>query len=113
MKNIFTYIGIVLFLLNSFVGLIFSKYNFYNWLTNDIIIIINTFLLSLLANSKQKDGFKISLSFILPVIGAIQFIIGSIMQNKTQDNILLITIVFLFSIQFSLLLLGKIFTKYS
>jgi hypothetical protein len=113
MKNIFTYIGIILLILNSFVGLIFSKYAIYNWLSNNVIIIVNTIILSLLSNSKYKDGFKISLSFLLPVIGAVQFIIGAIMQNKIQDNMLLITIFVLFSIQFFLLLIGKIFSKYA
>jgi hypothetical protein len=112
MKNIFAYIGLILILLNSLIGLIISSYSTFNWLTNDIILLINTILLSLIANSKQKDGFKISFSFILPIIGLIQLILGMKMVNHLEDNYKLIFIICLFIIQLLFVLFGKIFSKY-
>lgn len=112
MKNIFTYIGLILILLNSSIGLISSSYSSFNWVVNDIIIALNTIILSLIANSKQKDGFKISLSFLIPVICLIQLILGMIMQGQFKDNYKLIFIICLFIIQLLFVLLGKVFSKY-
>jgi hypothetical protein len=112
MKNIFTYIGLILILLNSLIGLISSSYSTFNWVTNDVIILLNTVLLSLIANSKQKDGFKISFSFILPIIGLVQLILGTMIENKLEDNYKLIFIICLFVVQLLFVLLGKVFSKY-
>lgn len=112
MKSIFTYIGIILILLNSLIGIISSSYITFNWLTNDVIILLNTVLLSLVANSKQKDGFKISFSFLLPILGLGQFILGTLMENQLEDNYKLIFIICLFIVQLLFMLLGKVFSKY-
>jgi ABC-type lipoprotein release transport system permease subunit len=112
MRNIFTYIGLILILLNSLIGLISSSYSTFNWVTNDVILLLNTVLISLVANSKQKDGFKISFSFLLPVIGLVQLILGSMMMNQFEDNHKLIFIICLFMIQLFFVLLGKVFSKY-
>ena len=112
MKNIFTYIGLILILLNSSIGLISASYSSFNWVANDIIILLNTILLSLIANSKQKDGFKISFSFLLPSLGLVQLILGTMMANQLEDNYKLIFILCLFMVQLLFVLYGKVFSKY-
>ncbi len=113
MKHIFIYIGLLLLILNSIFGLISSTYKPLNWISNDIIIICNTLLLGFLANSKLKDGFKISMSFILPIIGLIQLIFGLFLNEHSLNSLSLISIIGLFGIQIFFLLIGKVFSKYA
>ena len=70
-------------------------------------------LLYVLANSKQKDGFKISFSFLITVISAIQFVLGIVMNYTFENNFSLILIVILFFIQLVVLLLGNLFSKHA
>jgi len=113
MKHIFIYVGLLLLILNSIFGLISSTYKPLNWISNDIIIICNTLLLGFLANSKLKDGFKISMSFILPIIGLIQLIFGLFLNEHSLNSLSLISIIGLFGIQIFFLLIGKVFSKYA
>jgi|688.fasta_scaffold555060_2 hypothetical protein len=112
MRNVFIYIGLILILLNSLIGLISSSYSTFNWVTNDVILLLNTVLLSLVASSKQKDGFKISFSFLLTAIGLVQLILGTMMMNEFEDNYKLIFIICLFVVQLLFVLLGKVVSKY-
>jgi hypothetical protein len=111
MKSFFVYVGIVLILLNTLIGLILPIYSNFNMLTGDVIIIINMLLLYVLANSKQKDGFKISFSFFITLIAAIQFILALIMNDTFQNNFSLILILILFFTQLVSISLGKLFSK--
>lgn len=113
MKNIYSYIGLLGIILNSFIGIILSSYLSFNWVANDIIILVNMILIMILSHSKFKDGFKISFSFILPFIGVVQFITGFFLDNKVEDNFLLILIVGMFIIQLFFMIIGAIVSKYA
>ncbi len=82
-------------------------------LSCDLIIFINTFLLFVLLNSKQKDGFKISFSFLITLIAATQFIFGLIMSNTFENNFSIILITILFFMQVVLLSLGNLFSRHA
>lgn len=105
MKNIYIIIGSVAVLVNSLIGIIFTKYQTFNWLTSDAIIIINALLLHILSHSKISDGFKVALSFIFPVLGLISFFISVTLEDKLENNISLIGILILLSLQIILLII--------
>jgi hypothetical protein len=109
MKKIYLAIGLILVVLNTIIGLIFSGYS--TFISSDIVIIINTLLLSAIANSKISDGFKVSFSFIFPLLGFVSFILACIMDNKLNDNILLTGVLIISTIQITLLIFTSLLKK--
>lgn len=105
MKNIYIIIGFITVLINSLTGLIFKNYETLNWLTADVVIILNVILLQILYYSKISDGYKIALNFIFPVLGFVSFILSIKLENKLENNILLVSMIILLSIQTILLII--------
>ena len=99
MKNIYILFCLVFVILNSIIGLIFSFYPFVNWLTANFVITINVVLLNQLVKSKINDAFKVSLSFIFPVMGVITFILSLFMPEKIEDNLMFATMLIIFTFQ--------------
>tara|TARA_B100001250_G_C19666586_1_gene729534 strand:+ start:534 stop:878 length:345 start_codon:yes stop_codon:yes gene_type:complete len=99
MKNIYILFCLVFVVLNSIIGLIFSFYPLVNWLTANFVIIINAVLLNQLVNSNINDAFKVSLSFIFPVMGVITFILSLFMPEKIEDNLMFATMLIIFTFQ--------------
>ena len=98
--------------MNTMIGLVSSHYQTFNWVMNDVIILLNTLIITSLSTSKQKDGFKISLNILLPIVGIVQFILILFAENYFVDNNLLIVVLSLFMIQALFILFGKVFSKF-
>ena len=111
MKNLYLIFGLVLLVLNTIIGLIFTGYSIFNFISSDIIILINTLLIFIISNSKISDGFKVSFSFIFPLLGFVSFILACIMDNKLNDNISLTGVIIIFSIQISILIFTSFLKK--
>lgn len=109
MKNIYIIIGAIAVLINSSIGLIFTSYQTFNWLTSDVIIIINAVLLHFLSHSKISDGFKVALTFIFPILGLISFLFSLRLEDKLENNISLAGILILLSLQIILLIITNSF----
>lgn len=92
-------------MINSLIGIIFKNYETFNWLTADAVIILNVLLLQILYYSKISDGFKIALNFIFPVLGFVSFILSIKLEKKLENNILLVGMLILLSIQTILLII--------
>ena len=107
MKKMYIIIGFIAILVNSLIGIIFIPYQSFNWLTADVIIIINMFLLRWVYQSKISDGFKVSLAFILPLLGLIAFLMSLTLEIKFENNISLAGILVLLAIQLALLTITK------
>lgn len=107
MKKIYIYIGLLLIILNSIIGKMFTDYKSFNWLLGNLIIITNIIFLQIIYNSKISDGFKISLNFIIPFIGIVTFILCLISKNKLENNIIFSGIIILLSLQTILLLISN------
>ena len=106
MKNIYILFCLVFVILNSIIGLIFSFYPSVNWLTANIVIIINTALLNQLVKSNINDAFKVSLSFIFPVMGLITFILSLFMPEKIEDNLMFASMLIIFTFQLVLYIIA-------
>jgi hypothetical protein len=100
-------------LLNSFIGLIVSGYDIFNWLFNDAIIFINMTLLVYLTISNIKEGFKFGLSFVFIPLFILQFIFGVFLENSFIDNWFLIAISISVFCQFGLLFIARSLSKYA
>lgn len=105
MKNIFLIIGLIIIIVNSIIGLIFNSYTTFKWMSSDVIILINTFFLYYISKSKIHDGFKVSLTFILPILGLISYFLSFLLENTIENNLILSILIFIISIQFLLIVI--------
>ena len=106
MNKTILWIGGVFALLNLLIGLIVSAYGGVNIAVTTVIILLTTIiLLGVNGSMGLKDGFKISLDFIIPVIGLIEYFFALFMPNRFIDNWCLIVILILLAFE-SLILIG-------
>ena len=109
MKNLNLIIGLILILINSIFGWLFTFYPLLNCVISNFVIIINTILLLILGRSNINDGFKISLSFIYPFIGFVTFILSIGVNSELHNNNKLALIIILVAIQTLILFVVKNF----
>lgn len=96
MKKSIILAGVVLVLVNLLMGLIISTYDCFNLAVSTIVILF-TVIVHLAINSRLglKDGYKVSMNIIIPIIGVVQYLIALFMPNHFNDNWGLITIILL------------------
>ena len=111
MSNIYLIIGTLIIIVNSIIGLIFNSYTTFNLLSSDLVILINTFFLYYISNSKIHDGFKVALSFILPSLGLLSYILSLKLENTIENNLILVFLISIISIQFILLVITNYLKK--
>lgn len=98
MKKTILILGGLALVVNILLGLLLSKYDYFNMGANCGVIALNTALLFCLYQFNMRDVFRISLSFIFAIVGLIELILGCFMQQHLQDNACLIAIlIFLFA----------------
>ena len=107
MSKIIIYLGSLLVVVNTIIGLLISNYLSFNWLSIDVILIINTFLLSKLSNDNISNGYKISLSFVYPFLCFVSLVLAFFSPDKFKDNYYVIGFIFLILIEVSLYLIAK------
>ena len=106
MNKTILWIGCVFALLNLLIGLIVSAYGGVNIAVTTVIIILTiVILLGVNGSLGLKDGFKVSLNFIIPVIGLIEYFFALFMPNRFTDNWCLIVILILLAFD-ALILIG-------
>ena len=107
MNKLILYFGFLLIIVNSLVGMVLSYYPLLNWVSSDIVILINTLLIYNLSNSQVSNGFKISLSFVFPFLGLISFILAVFSPPEIKDNLFFIGFVVLLFIEIAIFLVSK------
>lgn len=107
MKKIYLIIGLIGLILNTICGFVFTGYSAFNYVSSDVVILVNTILLYYMSNIKISDAFKVSLSFLFPFLGLISFILASIMKNKFEDNFIFICILIITTFQISIIAISK------
>lgn len=96
MRKIIILAGTILILINLVLGLIISAYDSFNLTVSTTVIVLTVIaLLAINGRVKLKDGFKVSLNIIIPIIGIIQYLFALFMPNHFNDNWGLITIILL------------------
>ena len=107
MSKIIIFLGSLFVVANTIIGLLISNYLPFNWLSIDVILIINTILISRLSVDNISNGYKISLSFIYPLLCFISIILAFLSPDKFKDNYYVIGFIFILLIELSLYLIAK------
>lgn len=107
MSKIIIYLGSLLVAVNTIIGLLISNYLPFNWLSIDVILMINTILLFKLSNDNISNGYKISLSFVYPFLCFVSIVLAFLSPDKFKDNYYVIGFIFLMLIEVSLYLIAK------
>lgn len=104
-KTIIT-IGSIFAVVNLLIGLIVSAFGWINIVISTAIIVATTLLLLAINNGYifLKEGFKVSLGFIIPTFGLIEYLFAVFMPNKFADNWCLIVVILLCAMEAGLLI---------
>ncbi len=81
-------------------------------LSSTLILIITFILVLVSQSSNMRDGFRVSLIFLLLFIGFVQYVLALIMPDYIKDNWVLITMLILFALSIISLVIGKITSKH-
>ena len=92
MKKLIIFSGIVLIILNTLVGFIFTKYLPFNFLMVDVSLIITVSLIYMLSIGSLADGYKIGLTVLFSFTGLAKVICCVMAQPNIQDNIFIIIV---------------------
>ena len=95
---------ISLLVLNVLAGLIFTDYQWINVGCSSLVLLFNYLFIVALQRGKLKDAFKVSLSFILPFIGIIEFVLATVASPDPSNNVALMTVLVLLVFQLLLFL---------
>lgn len=106
MKQVIIFIGVVLLLLNAFIGC--SYYELFNLLLTSGTIVWTTLLLYLTQSKCIKDGFKIAFTILFGLLGMVEFVLAVITPKEFGNNPLLII---LFAVQIVLLFISKVVSR--
>lgn len=111
MKKTILLLGGLVLIVNVLFGLLLSKYSYFNMGVNCGVIALNTALLFCLYQFNMRDAFRITLSFLFEIVGLIELILGSFMQQHLQDNGCLIAIFILLFAEISLFVILNIMSN--
>lgn len=99
MKRLFPLLLATLLAINILAGLMLSCYPLFNMILNSVVLCVAA-LLGVWVNKKVlSSAFLTSLSFIIPFMTFVQFIIGIFAPSQFQDNWGLIAILFLMAFE--------------
>jgi len=108
MRKIFLSIGIVIIIINSIIYSFISTYTLFNCLVSNSIVLLNTIFLYYISVKKITDGFKVALSFLVPILGLINFVLAITMHNQIKDNYYILFILLIFGLQLLLILISRL-----
>lgn len=105
---------IILFIalvINVLVGLIFKDYQWENVGFSSAVLLFNSLFLHIIGTVNLKDSFKISLFFILPLLGIIELILAIIAPTSFSNNIYLMGIIGIIAFQIIIFLLVNLVSQ--
>ena len=103
MKILTIIICTLLILVNVAIGVILTNYFLENIIFSSLVLLLNGILLVLVANSKMSDGFKVSFHILFPLFGIIELVLAILAPNQWVNNLYLVGVILLITIQFILL----------
>jgi hypothetical protein len=102
MNKVIISVGLVLLCINSLIGILISNYHSFNWITADVVILVNTLLIFEVSNSNRNVGFKIGLSFLYSLLTFVLIALAILSPCRFSDNYYLIVIILLAFLEFAL-----------
>lgn len=86
MKRLSPLFFIILLIINIIAGIILTAYPTFNTVLNSCVLAIAFVFSVWLSNGKINTPFRLSLSFFIPTVTLIEFIIGIFSPHQFQDN---------------------------
>ena len=111
MKKTILIIGCLALVFNILLGLLLSRYSYFNMGVNSGIIVLNTALLYSLFALNMRDAFHISFSFLFSFMAIVELILGCLMPQQLQDNGYLIAMIVLLFIEITLMVITNIMSN--
>ncbi len=111
MKKTILILGGLALVFNVLLGLLLSKYSYFNMAVNSGVIALNTALLFSLYALHMRDAFRISFSFLFAFFAIIEIILGCLMPQPLQDNGYLITLLVLLFFEITLIVVTNILSN--
>ena len=97
MKKTILILGSLALIVNILLGLLLSKYDYFNMGVNCGVIALNSVLLFCLWQFNLRDAFRISFTCLFSILGIAELVLGCLMSQKLEDNgYLIVTIAILF-----------------
>ncbi len=107
MSKIIIYLGSIFVVVNTLLGLLISNYLAFNWISINMILIINTLILYKISIDNINTGYKISLSFIYSFLCLFSIVLALLSPEKYNDNYFLVGFILIMLIQISLYIILK------
>lgn len=99
MKRLSLIFFVFLLIINIIAGLILSAYPTFNMVLNSCVLVVAIAFSLWLNNAKINTPFRLSLSFLIPTVTLIEFIIGIFSPQQFQDNWGIIAILLLIAFE--------------
>jgi hypothetical protein len=107
MKKSALFLGLILILLNSAIGMIVSGYNPVNVGLVDLSIAISTGLIYYTLVSQMNDGFKIGLNYLFVFSGVIRAICALLFLGDIKNSVSLLLFIIILSIEIVLIFVSE------
>lgn len=107
MKKSILFLGFILILLNSAMGVILSGYNPINVGLVDLSIAISTGLIYYTSVSPMNDGFKIGLNYLFNFSGIIRAFCALFINGEIKNSLSLIIFMIILSIEIILIFVSE------
>ncbi len=111
MKKTILILGVLTLTVNVLLGLLLSKYDYFNMGVNCGVIALNSALLFCLWQFNLRDAFRISFSFLFSVLSIAELVLGCLMTQKLEDNGYLIAIIAILFVEIALFVITNIMSN--
>lgn len=111
MKKAILILGGLTLIVNVLLGLLLSKYDYFNMGVNCGVIALNSALLFCLWQSNLRDAFRISFTFLFSILGIAELVLGCLMPQKLEDNGYLIAIIAILFVEIALFVITNIMSN--
>ena len=111
MKKAILILGGLTLIVNVLLGLLLSKYDYFNMGVNCGVIALNSALLFCLWQFNLRDAFRISFTFLFSILGIAELVLGCLMPQKLEDNGYLIAIIAILFVEIALFVITNIMSN--
>lgn len=106
MKTLTICISLILIVANILAGLILKDFHKENVVASSCVLLVNAFLMLVVANIQMKDAFKISFFILFPLFCLAEYILAVLSPDTLENNLYAIGIIICFVSQLILLFTG-------
>ena len=111
MKKMILIIGSLALVLNVLLGLLLSRYDYFNMGVNCGVIALNTALLLSLYWINMRDAFRISFTFLFAILAIVEIILGCLLPQRLQDNGYFIAMIVMLIVEIALIVVTHILSN--